>query len=243
MSENEHSKNTPCNRFEKHGIAILEKGLELEEHYRQCEHCIKAQQAYHALAKIISKTPVSQPTPGWQDAVLDEIRKQNTSTTSAATPKKLLSPFFGAVAASVAAIAITIVLLSDSRVKQAPLNTLEIEQLQLRLLSSGELYRGEQAKIGDRLSIRIRLNQPESAALRVYRDNQLYYSCGQSQSCNIEEQSLVQSPELSAYGEYKTVVFLDKRFANVPSEDIDNDVLAAIDAGSKVILSETIVVR
>jgi len=235
MSSNE--KGT-CNRFEEQGLLSLERGEQLDDHYQQCADCRESIRAYRTLETLIAENCDTKPQAGWQDAVLREIHQQDTS---AVRPSN--RPWFAAIAAGVATIGIATIFLSDSSLTKAPNESLLASSLELSVIPANESYRGNDAKIGDSLSLKMRVEKPESMVLRLYRDNKEYFSCGLEQPCDFVSQTLEQDVLLNAYGEYQAVIYLDKTLVNVPSEDIDKDVLVAVDSKSDIVISDSVVVR
>ncbi len=244
MSDTKHK---PCTRFEKHGMLLAERGQQLDEHYQDCSDCVEAMRAYRALGELIAGDSDSKPAPGWQEAVLREVRQteleQQDSEPQTFEKTRSSRPWLSAIAAGVAALGIASVFLYDSTLMQDPTQSLQANSLELVLVASDNDYRGNDAKIGDNLSLRSTVDKPEKALLRVYREGQLHFTCGRKKGCTFKDQRLEQLVELSAYGEYQAIIFLDKVLVNEASVSMDADVLDAIDSDNEVIISESLIVR
>ncbi len=223
-----------CTRFENEGLLILEKGEELDEHFHNCEVCLEEQRKYQSLkALIFSSSLNSKPEPDWQSKVLGSVNNSNSSD-----PIKKNNYWYGKIAAGFAIIAV-IGLFFQQLTTQSSLKP----SLEISLISSGKLYRGENAKIGDQLIATVSPSVSVFTELRIYRDGRLYYSCNTNKQCNANEKLMKASIKLAAIGEYQVTLTQSNKKISLHSLTIDKDVLKARDLGAEVTVSKSVDVR
>jgi len=245
-----------CNRFEEEAMLLIEQGKDLSDHFHECDDCVVARRKYESLAKLLASQVINQPNESWKDEVrkkMKAIKKRSGRKSSSSGKSKVKDktsshgrkptiPWYGSLAASVAVIAITAGIFSKSFFSTQSGS----QSLAVSVISSEQNYRGTDAKIGDKLNLELKVNDPENIVVRLYLDGQPYFSCGATQACNLVDKKLSTPIKISALGQYQAVVFMNKKAADkteLPYISIDHDVLAASDIGTEVLISDPIKVR
>ena len=220
-----------CNRFEKEGLLILQKGGQLDEHFSSCQACIDARQKYESLENLIlSADSTSVPAAGWQERVLESVEKQ-PSGWKGFWPKS--------IAAGFAAIMVTGVL-----VNQYATNSRSPAGLEIMLASSGQTYRGAAAKIGDTMQISAPGTEAKFIQIRIYRDGRLFDYCGIKSPCELVEGVAIRATKLSALGDYQTVLIQSDKGIEFSSNRLEQDVILAHEnVEAQVSLGKVITVR
>ncbi len=112
------------------------------------------------------------------------------------------------------------------------------------LASSGQTYRGAEAKIGDTMQITAPGSTQKTLQIRIYRDGRLFDSCGMQSPCQLAEGVASRATKLSALGEYQTVLIQSDKGIEFAANRLEQDVvLAHKDAAARVTMGEIITVR
>ncbi len=219
---------TSCTRFEDEGLLLLEQGETLDEHFYTCEDCIAARKAYENLkASLHDIDDGAEPAPGWQDAVLAEVR---ASDASAGWRR------WSAMAAGLAAVAIVVSLVMT----QGP----QTAGIDVRVSSGETVYRSETAAVGDELEVTVSTGGAAHAEVRVYLDGErLILACSDASPCSRDGRSISATLALTALGRYEAVLLLSDEPLPPPAGNLDADVLAARDSGATVSFGDPVDVR
>jgi len=223
-----------CNRFETEGLIILQKGGQLDEHFSTCQSCVDAKQKYAALEQFIKAADsTTKPAEGWQQQVLESVGKPN---------KVEQSFWLKGIAAGFATIMVIGLLVNQFSSHTPPPGSLEI-----MIASSDQVYRGtatnNEAKTGDFMELTAYPQNLGSLQIRVYRDGQLYDSCGATQPCRLNKRTASLRVEMKSQGEYTTLMTESNKEIIFIKNNLDLDVLLAHDLSAEVTVSDSINVR
>ncbi|HEX9731226.1 MAG TPA: hypothetical protein VGG06_04475 [Thermoanaerobaculia bacterium] len=221
---------TRCTRFEDEGLALLEAGRELDEHFAVCADCRAARAAYERLGQALAAAGAElAPPPGWTARVwarLDERRERRRRGW-------LLAPAAALAAAALAAVLWVV----PSRPPPAGLR-LEVA------VESASGRRGLEAQPGDRLVLRAAAGGRPHAELRVYRnDRELVLRCAGEPPCRRRGDTLEAVVELAAPGAYQSLLLAADAPLPPPAGTLDDDAGAALDAGADVAMGDEVDVR
>ena len=220
-----------CKRFEEEALSKIEQGVELDEHFANCEDCIAARNQYDRLTGLVKRLHAdARPGTGWTEAV---------ATASAGTARsrgRNYYPGILALAASVTIFAVAIGVLD--RKSAAP-------DLQIEINENGAIYRGDAARPGDTITISTTTSpNSENVELRLYRaDGRLVFACTDEPPCQRTLNQLTASAVLATSGTYRAVVLESSSEIPGPTPSLDQDVLLAREQGATVVVSGEIAVR
>lgn len=220
-----------CIRFESEGLARLEEGLDLDEHFDDCGDCRRAREAYERIKQNLGSIgDDEEPGGDWRTRVRERIesraKRRRTRIRAAAA-------FLTA-----AAVLVALVIVRDAGSPEPLTITVNVEE------ADGTLLRGEQARPGDRLVIAATVPEAQEVELRVYRDDhELVLSCSSGPPCERSEKTLNASLILPAVGEYQTVLFVSSKPLSVGDGSLDKDAGRALEAGASVRLGAVVTVR
>lgn len=240
--------NNPCQRFDEEAIEKLDNGEPLDAHFSQCPDCITAaerhQQLIEALGNLheIEASEASEISSDWQSRVLDEIaaldqatkepaNAANTETTE--PPTKKFPSRFG-LAAGLAVLALSLPIAYN----QLKVPTPNIP-LTYSVVQGEQVYRSRDPAIGDTLIIL----GPKDAQLRLYRNDQLLYKCGNPEPCTSIENALKVTWQFETRGDYQILLVTHPQNSQFTANRLDQDVLLATDMGWEIELAGPVVVR
>ncbi|MFK8016040.1 MAG: hypothetical protein AB8G17_11445 [Gammaproteobacteria bacterium] len=219
-----------CTRFEDEGLLRIERGEALDSHFDECTDCRHAQQEYVRLKRAIGSLDEElEPSPEWQERVLDSVKL------AGATRANTSRWWVGGVALAASAV-VAAVLLNTNPGRAGSLSH--------ELFSGQVAYRGAAAKPGDQLRLQSTARGSRYTQLRLYRDDQeLIFSCNDGPPCEQESDRIFASVALTAFGRYQAVLLMSDSAIPPATGALDHDVLTAREAGSQVIVGESIDVR
>lgn len=224
---------TPCDRFERQGILLLEQGRPLDEHFDTCPDCRRARAAYERLRQGIAAAGEEHAPPaGWQARVWAAVEERQRRSRRWRWPWLL-------VPVGVAAAALLVVVGRAPPPPAAPALEVGVEH------GAGPARRGTEAHPGDRLVLRAVTGDARHAELRVYRnDADLVLRCSGEPPCVREESRIRAVLTLRSLGAYQSVLLVADRPLPPPSAaGLDPDVAAALEAGARVELGDEVHVR
>ena len=222
-----------CTRFEDEGLAALERGEELDDHFKTCEDCVEAQHKYNRLKTLLTESrSADSPAEGWENEVLAAIRESENDE-----PSYGISKWYGSIAASIAVIGIVTMLFWQTGAPPPG------SSLQVSLVAGESVYRGSNGKIGDRLEVTVQAGDAAHKLIRVYRDDRLFSACAPSQTnCVIAEDLSSATVVISAIGEYRVLLLQSDQQVQGFTGQLDADVQLARTLGAKVEISDVITV-
>ena len=223
---------TRCDRFEREGIARLQQGLPLDDHFAGCPDCRAARAAYESLQRSLAEVGDGfEPPAGWQREIWAAIERRRR--TRGRRWLWTLAP------AGAAAALFALVLLRP--VPPGP----SAAALQVTVVpGAGSAHRGTDARPGDRLDLTATTAGSELVELRVYfNDTELVLSCSSEAPCRRDNGRLHAAIELQRRGTYQGMLLASEREIPAALPDLDADSGAAIDAGATVELGPEIRVR
>lgn len=223
---------TRCDRFEGEGIARLEQGLPLDDHFADCPDCRAARAAYDSLQRRLAEVGHDlEPPAGWRREIWAEIERRRS--TRGRRWLWTLAP------AAAAAVLVALVLL-----RPLPPDA-SAAALQVTVVpGAGSAHRGTDARPGDRLDLAATTAGSEFAELRVYfNDTELALSCSSEPPCRRDNGRLRATLELQRRGTYQGMLLASERQIPAALPDLDADSGAAVDAGATVKVGPEIRVR
>ncbi len=191
-----------CERFETEGLLALERDEPLEPHFETCADCLEARAAYARLAEQLTETGRTWTPPAdWEARVFARVAQ--TASAPRRSVWRWLMPALGLASAVVVGLVLTRSGPSGSA-SGAPVVELGVER-------GTQQMRGDAPRPGDTLVLKARVENGETAAVRVYRnDRTLVFACHDEPGCertrgDEREEVLVRVP-LAAPGEYRALV-------------------------------------
>lgn len=218
---------TRCERFESEGLALLERGEPLDEHFADCPDCRAARAAYRLLREEIAETSAEdEPPAGWQNRVWERIGERRRR------------PLWGWLLAPLSAAALAAALvLAVPRTPAAP-------SLVQEIVPGAAVHRSTSAHAGDRLELRAGTAGSPHAELRIYRNgSDLMLRCPGDPTCRRDGDEIRAFLTLPSAGDYQAVLVLDDEPLPPPRNGLDPDAGAAFAQGAQVLLGEEISVR
>lgn len=213
-----------CDRFEREGLALLEAGQALPEHFTHCPDCLAARERYRELGSALREAGAElEPAGDWQARVWARVRQRE------AVREKPGRRFGLLWLPALAAAGLTAALALPSWLRPKPGLTLEVAP-------AGAVRRGGEAHPGDRLQLRAHLGEAAFAELRLYRnDHELVLACADEPPCERHGDRLEAQLPLPAVGRYQTLlIFSGSPLPALPGS-YDGDAGAALAAGARVI--------
>ncbi len=222
---------TTCNRYEQEGLARVENGAELEEHFNECPYCLEARRIHERLAEALAQTGADHhPQPGWQQKVWRSIDERSRGSSGGARWPRWIWP--------AAAVLLFVVAIPRSPSGEPTLATV-VES------PAAEMRRGQgEAILGDRLVLEARIAEARAYELRVYfNESDLVVRCSSEPPCAWRGELLRAELTLDAIGTYQAVLFTSEASIPAPGGKLDADAGAAIAAGASVELGDLVSVR
>lgn len=146
-----------CSRFEDEGLARLEEGLGLDDHFRTCPDCVTARRAYEQIqADLRSLGSDQAPAEGWEAEVWKRIHDHGRGG-------RLRRAWWLAVPLAAALVA-AVFFLPRQPLDREPRLTAQIEH------DPHEVRRGDGAQPGDRLTLSATLPPARYAQVRIYQN-------------------------------------------------------------------------
>lgn len=211
----------PCRRFEEEGLLRLEQGLALDEHFDTCPACVAARARHEQLVQGLAT--LGQAYAGradWQARVWAGVARRQ-----ARRPRRLW--WF---ALPLAAAAIALLVLRPWSGPAGPTLAYAIVPG-----GSGAAMRGDHAKPGDTLEVRIHTGGAAHAELRVYRDDRaLLVRCTDQPPCSRRGDELTASVVLEERGRYQIALVHGAQPIPAPAPALDEDLAQARAAGATV---------
>lgn len=222
------SDGSTCNRFEEEALLRREQGLRLDAHFDTCPACDAARASYEQLydgLRDLGRAHAGRPD--WQARVWAGIARR---------PVRRPGPRLWWIAMPVAAAAAGSFLLL--RPPPGPAGP----ALALALQPTGrdiEATRGDHAKPGDTLAIHILTGGAAQAELRVYRDeHELIVRCTDEPPCTRRGDEITAAVVLGERGRYHVAFLHGAQSLPAPTQQLDQDLVAARAAGAAVNLRD-----
>jgi hypothetical protein len=223
-----------CDRFEREGLLLVERGEPLGEHFQACPDCRAALAAYERLRFDLAAAGARYEAPAhWQARVRAALASRRQRRRWRWSTLLIPAGVAGAVAA-----ATLLVVIHEPRSES-------IAALEVEIVAGGEVTRrGAAAHPGDRLHLRARTAGGEHAELRVYRhDAELVLRCSTEPPCVRDGDLLQATLRLESLGTYQTLLLVSERPLPPPLAGLDRDVGAALEAGARAHLGDEVQVR
>lgn len=255
-----------CDRFEREGLALLERDLPLDEHFENCPDCIAARETYARLRGMLNDSaPLETPREGWEARVRSTIVGEEAARIARAdTAVEGLSQRAVAgqrrtamstdrqpggrkrirwLAAAAAIIAAAFLLPPGFRMLFQP--TAEDPQLTFKIERGDRpSRRGEVPHPGDRLILQADTGAASHAELRVYRDDtELILRCSDSPPCVLRGTRLSATLVLEQLGIFQPLLITSEQPIPPPAGTLDEDAAAVLSRDGRFVLSEEIRVR
>ncbi len=223
-----------CDRFEREGLALLERDLPLDEHFENCPDCLAARETYARLRGMLDDSaPLETPREGWEARVRSTI----------AQPEPGGRKRIRWLAAAAAIIAAAFLLPPGFRMLFQP--TAEDPQLTFKIERGDRpSRRGEVPHPGDRLILQADTGAASHAELRVYRDDtELILRCSDSPPCVLRGTQLSATLALEQLGSFQPLLITSEQPIPPPAGTLDEDAAAVLSRDGRFVLSEEIRVR
>ena len=187
---------TRCDRFESEGLALLEQGESLDEHFADCPDCRAARTAYQVLREQIAEAGAAdEPPAGWETRVWESIEGRRRR------------PLWGWLLAPLGAAALAAAFFV------AMPRTSAVPSLVQEIAPGEAIHRSASAHPGDHLNLRAGTAGSLHAELRIYRNGrELVLRCPSDSgdpSCRRDGDELRASLTLPSAGDYQAVLVLD----------------------------------
>ena len=214
-----------CDRFEREGLALLERDLPLDEHFENCPDCIAARETYSRLRGMLDDSaPLETPREGWEERVRSRMAQPERGG------RKRIR--WVAVAAAIIAAAFLVPWMFQPN-GEAPRLTFEIER------GDRPARRGEVLHPGDRLILQADTGAASHAELRVYHDDtELILRCSDSPPCVLRGTRLSATLVLEQLGIFQPVLITSEQPIPPPAGTLDEDAAAVLSQGGRVVLLE-----
>lgn len=226
-----------CRRFEEEGLARIEQGLPLDDHFATCPDCLAEREVYDRLrGAIASAGDGIEPPPGWQAGVWAAIEERKSAR------RRLRGWWFlvPAAAAAILLVALAAVLLLRTPAPPSARLALAVELE----AGSGPVRRGTEAHPGDRLHLRASTGEAVHAELRVYRnDRALVLRCSTEPPCRRRQGTLEATFLLPSIGSYQPLLVTSGQTLPEAGAGLDADVATAIETGAQATMGTEIEVR
>jgi hypothetical protein len=192
----------PCERFETEGLLALERGDTLEPHFDTCPDCLEARAAYARLeAQLVEAGRAWVPPPDWEARVFARVAQTESA------PRRSLWRWLVPALGLASAVVVGLVLMRSGPGGAGvgpPVVELGVER-------GTQQMRGDAPRPGDTLVLRARVENGETAAVRVYRnDRTLVFACHDEPGCERtrgdEADEVLVRVSLAAPGEYRALV-------------------------------------
>jgi hypothetical protein len=223
MSRPAEEQGTPCRRFEEEGLLRLEQGLPLDEHFDTCPACVAARARHAQLFEGLSTLGQAYTGRGdWQARVWAGVARRQQS-------RRSLRAWWLALPAAAAALALFLVLRPGAQ-PAGP-------ALAYAIIPGGASapMRGDHAKPGDALEVRIQTGGAAHAELRVYRDDDtLIVRCSDAPPCSLRDGALTARVVLEERGRYQIAFVHGAQPIPAPAPQLDQDLAQARAAGATV---------
>lgn len=211
MSEDRIEQGATCRRFEEEGLLRLEQGLPLDEHFDTCPACLNARAQHEQLFQGLAA--LGQEHTGradWQARVWAGVARRQS---------RQKRPWLWWLALPLAAAAVALLLLRPGTDPAGPSLAYAIHQP-----GDGAPMRGDHAKPGDTLEVRIHTGGAAHAELRVYRDDSaLIVRCTDQPPCTRSGDELTARIVLEQRGRYQIAFVHGPQPIPAPTQQLDQD--------------------
>src|SRR3954471_10856021 len=251
---------TPCERFEREALELLEAGEPLPAHFATCPECQKARAAHDRLTALLSRPGEPLESAKWEAGVWDKIDHPAGARSSVnSRPREKATRWnrrlmFGA-AASILLFAIvgTFVTAHLSRRSSDHPPTMPTAGFQLALHIEGVAHddavtRGKPPssspgtiylKPGDELVFDATTGPSPHAEVRVYHeDDELQLRC--PPGCTRDGEHLRGRLKLPAVGSYQAYVVVSEQPLPAPERTLDADTRRLLRAGALIVLGQPV---
>lgn len=223
MSREVMEQGVTCQRFEAEGLLRQEQGLPLDQHFDTCPDCSRAR-AQHAQMRE-GLAALGQSFAGrtdWEARVWAGVARRKSEK-----PRWL---WWLALPAAAAAIALLLMRPSGQPDLTGPMLAYAIVPA-----TAGAPMRGDHAKPGDTLEVRIHTGGAAHAELRVYRDDTaLIVRCSTEPPCSRSGDELTARIVLAERGRYQIAFVHGAQPIPAPAPQLDQDLAQARTAGANV---------
>lgn len=210
-----------CTRFEDEGLASIEQGHALDDHFHTCPDCIAAGQAIAGLqSELRSLGRDDAPPAGWERAVWRRIR-------GGPTPLWRVLWLGAPAAAALAAL----LFFRPSPLRMADDARATAPRFSSRIEHEGRVLRGSAAQPGDRLTMSARFAAGHHGELRVYR-NDGPLVCAAAAPPGARPAIVSISCRMDAAGRYQVLALAGARPLPPSLDSLDGDAGAAVAAGA-----------
>lgn len=220
-----------CDRFEREGLAALERGEKLDPHFASCPDCRAAREGFERLqSSLAALESGAEPAPGWQARVRQRIEERRE--------RRAARWWWLAVPAAAALLAAILLVRPPSTPEKRLALTVEV-------IADEVVRRGAEAHVGDRLAIQARTGEAKYVELRIYlNDRGPLLTCSTAAPCRRQGDTLEASFVLPSVGNYQTLLFASPSpLPQGSTGQLDRDAGRALAAGAEVELARGIAVR
>jgi hypothetical protein len=252
---------TRCDRFEREGLLLLERGVQLDPHFDSCPDCLEARRVHARLGQHIAGLDADvEPSSAWKAGVWARIEHHRDAVavgrepslagehTAAAlrnsvpipvpTPASWRWTRYLAPAGAIAALLVVLVWLGPFATRAPGTVSLTTE-----VFAGPTIVRGQDAHPGDELHVRATMAEYSRAELRLYfNDTELIASCSEG-SCVRQGGTISLATVLKSLGMYRPVLIVSNQAIPAAVGTLDQDAGAALRAGAVVKAGDPIPVR
>jgi len=251
-----------CNRFEEEGLEKEVLPTEFADHLQTCPDCQQAQKSYESLCQLLRHCQLHMNMPpAWQEGVWRSIEqgegaKETLAARVPAQPKpsaKVQVPtqpkpslweqcctalrayrwtLGGAVTAALAALLVVY--------QQMPSPTASDPsafEWSILDVATSQIRSADSAKLGNQIHIKAQVPPAAQAALFVYLQNQLVFSCSLEklgQHCQQDDNTLKAQVPLEHLGHYRALWVVSSKPLSIPQAGFDVDAANFLREGANI---------
>jgi len=239
-----------CHRFEEEGLEAETLSEEFNKHLQACKDCQQAQKSYESLFQLFQQRhpPVCMPA-GWKENVWRAIGPaQATATPAPKQPElsfrerwqRLLQSYrwvLGGVATAAALLGVGFFSMDMHKSATTETSAPLAFEWSLRDATSSHVRSMDSAKLGNHIHIKAQVPPASQAALFVYLQNRLVFSCSQEtpgELCQQVDNVLKAQIPLEQLGLYRALWVISSGPLSAPQEGFDLDAAAFLRAGANI---------
>ncbi|MCL2178862.1 MAG: hypothetical protein FWC28_04090 [Proteobacteria bacterium] len=233
-----------CNRFEEEGLEVDMLSEEFAKHLQACAECQQAQAGYENLTQLLeqAQTPVALPL-GWKENVWRAIEAQEKQVHTPSLWEKwrmALRPYRWVLGGFATAALVGLVFFSLEQKPSAPemvlaketafsWNVFDTATLQIRSVGT--------ARVGNQIHVKAHIPFASQAALFVYVQNRLVFSCSSVElghHCQQTENTLKAQIPVEHIGLYRALWVVSSKPLPVFGQGFDADTAAFLSVGANI---------
>jgi len=233
-----------CKRFEEEGLEVDMLPEEFAQHLQACEECRQAQTSYGNLTQLLGECPQPAVLPlGWKQNVWRAIETQQRQPQAPSLWDRwrmALRPYRWAVGGFATAALLGLLFfalpqnttplkIGISKETAFAWNVFDTATLQIRNAGA--------AKVGNQIHVEAYVPPASQAALFVYVQNRLVFSCASlalGQHCQQAQNTLKAQIPLEHVGLYRALWVVSSKPLSMLGQGFDADTAAFLNAGANI---------